>query len=310
MFTLLSDSSFINRSGCGRNSNGLRWRWLVFWFWLCHPSGTRPWVVGFGSPCLSFFIGKMRSLNKIKSESPSTYKLCISSQKAAHTVLVSFHRHLVSGSVPGTGGTEINDTQSLSKRTDSWVENTVLQTDGYAGRRGAEGSTEEGLDCPRAGEFGEGDLEEVRVKSALWRNCPCENKKEEGTGQRWVSCAHLSLLHLLNLFSWDSPLPRNNFPLAYFSTPLSHHAPSRLAEICFCLLHQHLLCLLLSFLCPHPFNSSSFFRDQLKSLPQKSLSWRSRLVQVSPLYIFLVPCVSASWHCSIVNCVLSGLMFV
>lgn len=196
MFTFLSDSSFINRSGCGRNSNGLRWRWLVFWFWLCHLSGTRPWVVGFGSPCLSFFIGKMRSLNKIKSESPSTYKLCISSQKAAHTVLVSFHRHWVSGSVPGTGDTEINDTQSLSKRTDSWVENTVLQTDGYVGRRGAEGSTEEGLDCPRAEEFGEGDLEEVRVKSALWRNCPRENKKEEGTGQRWVSCAHLSLLYI------------------------------------------------------------------------------------------------------------------
>lgn len=57
----------------------------------------------------------MRRLNKIKSESLSTSKLCTSSQNIARTVSCSFYKHLVPGSVPGSGDTDVNNTVSVTE---------------------------------------------------------------------------------------------------------------------------------------------------------------------------------------------------
>lgn len=78
----------------------IRYKTLSDLFWLSVPL---------------FFIGKMRRLNKIKSERPSTSKLCSSNLKVAHSVLGSFHKYLVPNSVSGLENTEINDTQSVHK---------------------------------------------------------------------------------------------------------------------------------------------------------------------------------------------------
>lgn len=87
--------------------------------------------------------------------------------------------------MPGAGDTEINDIQSLSKSlTVQWR----TQSDGYIGRRGAEGSIEEGLDHPRARGLGEGPLEEVSVKSAPWRSVSCENRGGRGRLTSGLKC--------------------------------------------------------------------------------------------------------------------------
>lgn len=87
--------------------------------------------------------------------------------------------------MPGAGVTEMQDIQSFSQSlTVEWR----TQCDGYLGRRGTEGPTEEELDCPRAWGFGEGNLEEVSVKSAPWRSVSHENRGRRGRLTLGLTC--------------------------------------------------------------------------------------------------------------------------
>lgn len=87
--------------------------------------------------------------------------------------------------MPGAGDTEINGIQFLSKSlTVEWR----TQCDGYLGRRGAEEPIEEELDRPRARGFGEGNLEEVSVKSAAWRSVSSENRGGRGRLTLGLKC--------------------------------------------------------------------------------------------------------------------------
>lgn len=169
--------------------------------------------------CVSLFTGKMRRLNKIKSESPSTSKFCTSGRKAIHTVLGSFHKHLVPVLVPGSGDTEINHTQSLSIRTHSWVGNTDWQTDSYVGRRGAEGSTEEeGLLAAGQGNPGRAAWRSWQWRQSLGINFPRENK-EEGTGQHWIPSTHTRHVERSVPPTWRLVSPQKQLPCGLRGNP-------------------------------------------------------------------------------------------